>query len=91
MLLFLHRFDEKCEFDTDLKIENYYHHDGEQLHFYKNERIKTQSTVLATIILQEMKNSNIFDKNCTQENIRCNIQHEESWRRWIVIEQVKYK
>ena len=24
-----------CEFDTHVKIENYYHDDGEQLLFYK--------------------------------------------------------
>ena len=30
-------------------------------------------------------------KNSTQDNVKCNIQHEESWRRWIVIEQVNYK
>ena len=38
-----------------------------------------------------MKNSNLFDKNCTQENVKCHIQHEESWLGWIVIEQVNYK
>ena len=31
-----------CEFDTDVKIENYYHHDEEQLMFYKKVHIKTQ-------------------------------------------------
>ena len=41
MLSFLHRWDYswKCEFDTDVKIENY-HHDGEQL-LYKLVHIKT--------------------------------------------------
>ena len=37
MLSFLPRWDycRKCKFDTDVKIENYYHHDGKQLGFYK--------------------------------------------------------
>ena len=45
MLSFLHRWDYcwKCEFDTDVKIENYNHHDGEQLLSYKKVHIKTQS------------------------------------------------
>ena len=37
------------------------------------------------------KNSNLYDKNCTQENVKCHIQHEECWLRWIVIEQANYK
>ena len=41
-------------------------------------------------LLQETKNSNLFDKNCTQENVKCHIQHEESWLRLIAIEQVNY-
>ena len=35
---FLHRWEYcgKCKFDTDVKIEKYYHHDGEHLlNFYK--------------------------------------------------------
>ena len=45
MLSFLHRlnFCWKCEFHADVKKENYYHHDEEQLGFYKKVRIKTQS------------------------------------------------
>ena len=41
MLLFLHRLDYcwKCKIDTDVKIENYYHHDGEQLGFDKEKNI----------------------------------------------------
>ena len=38
------------------------------------------------ILLQETKNSSLFDKNCSrekpQENVICDIQHEESWRGW---------
>ena len=42
MISFLHRWDYcwKCEFDADVKIESYYHHDGEQLFLYKKVRIK---------------------------------------------------
>ena len=32
----------------------------------------------AVFILQETKDSNLFDKNCSQENVKCHIQHEES-------------
>ena len=31
-----------------------------------------------SFILQETKDSNLFDKNCTQENVKCHIQHEDS-------------
>ena len=37
------------------------------------------------------KNSNAYDKNRTQDNIKHQIQHEESWPGWIVIEQINYK
>ena len=45
MLSSLHRWDFcwKCEFFTDAKIENYNHHDGERLLFYRKVHIKTQS------------------------------------------------
>ena len=33
---------------------------------------------LVIFVLQEMKNSNLFDKNRTQDNVKCHIQHEES-------------
>ena len=32
----------KCQFDTDVKTENYNHHDGEQLLFWK--KVKKKST-----------------------------------------------
>ena len=37
MLSFLPRWDYcwKCEFDTDVQMENCYHHDGKQLGFHK--------------------------------------------------------
>ena len=96
MLSFLHLWDYswKCGFNTDVKIENYYYHDGEQLGIYKKVYIKTQSKnkdVLVIFIFQETKNSNLFDRNGTQENVKCHTQHEDSWLRWIVIEQVNYK
>ena len=55
--------------------------------------------VVVIFILQKMKNSdlfntensNLFDKKYTQENVKYHIEHEESWLRWIVIEQVYYK
>ena len=88
MLSFLHRWDYcwKCEFDIDVilvKIENYNHHDRQQLLFYKKVHIKTQSkmkdVLVIFILLLEMKNSKFFfDKNCTQENIKC---HNWTWRK----------
>ena len=35
--------------------------------------------------------SNLFYKNCTQENVQFHIQDGESWLRGIVIEPVNYK
>ena len=66
------------------RIENYYQHAGEQSGFYKKAYIKTQSkkkNLLAIFILQETKNYNLFYKNCPEENVKCHIQHEESWLR----------
>ena len=40
--------------------------------------------------LQETENSNLFVKNFSQKDFKCHIQHEESWLRWIAIEQVNY-
>ena len=31
-----------------------------------------------SFILQETNNSNLFDKNFTQENVKCHIQQEDS-------------
>ena len=92
-LSFLHRWDYcwKCESDTDIEVENYYQHDGEQLGFYKKSTYQnTEQDVFVIFTLQDTKNSNLFDKNCPQEDVTCHIQHEESWLRWIVIEQVNY-
>ena len=48
MLSFLPRWDYcwKCEFDADVKIENYYHHDGEQLGFNKKSIYQNTSFIL---------------------------------------------
>ena len=49
-----------CEFDTDVKIENYYHHDEEQLIFYKEVHIKTQGIkkdVLLILVLKRTLNA----------------------------------
>ena len=58
------------------------HHYVEQLPFYKRVHIKTRSKkkdVLVIFILsQERKNSNLVDKNCTQENVKCHIENAES-------------
>ena len=59
-----------------------YHHDGEQLGFYKKLRINRLSkkkNVLVTFVYQEPHNSNLFAKNRTQTNVK--------YLRWIVIEQ----
>ena len=70
-----------------------FHYDEKQLGFYKKVHIKTQGkkkdVLVIFILLQKNKNSSSFDKNCTQENVKCHIQHEECWLRWIIIEQVK--
>ena len=66
----------------------------ENNYFYLKSNIKIQSkkNVLAIFtLLQEAKNSNLFDKNRTQESVKRHIQHEESWLGWIVIEHVNYK
>ena len=90
MLSFLHRWDYcwKCEFDIDVRIENYNHHDGEQITFfiekYISKHIKIQSrkenVLVIFVLLQETKNSNLFDKNCIQENVKC---HNSGWRKLI--------
>ena len=38
-----------------------------------------EKNVLVIFILQETRNSNLFDKNCTWENVKCLIQHKENW------------
>ena len=50
----------------------------------------TEQDVFVIFMMQETKNSNLFDKVYVQEDVNCYIQHEENWLRWIVIEQVNY-
>ena len=72
--------------------ENYYHHDGERLGFYKKstcQNSEQKKDVLVMFTFKKRMSSNLFDKNCTQENIQFHNQHWESWLiRGIVIEQV---
>ena len=98
MLSFLHRWNYswKCEFDTDIKIEQKIiitMMENNKV-FIKKVHIKTQSKkkdVLVIFALQETKSFNLFGKNCTQENVQLHIQHGENWLRGIVIEQVNCK
>ena len=78
------------------RIGNYYDQDEEQLGFYKKAHIKTQSMnkkkdVLVILHRKKQMSFNLFDKNCTQENVQLHLQHGESWLGGIVIEQVNYK
>ena len=58
-------------------MENYCHHDGEQLRFYKKVHIKTEQQGGCSCNFYIARN-NLFDKSGTQENVKCHIQHEES-------------
>ena len=61
---------------TDVKIENYYHYDEELLGFYQKKYISKHRA--KCFILQETKDSNLLDNNCTQKNVKCHTQHEDS-------------
>ena len=63
--------------DTDVKVINYYHHDGEQLGFVRNAHIKTHSKKLY-ITRKEGYQFTAFDKTCTQEIVKCHIQHKDN-------------
>ena len=77
------------------KIEKYYHNDGEKLTLHqkfqkvytKRHRLRKKCFCNLCIAI----NSNLFDKNRTQHNIKCHIQHEGSWLWLIVTEKVNYK
>ena len=78
------------------RIEDYYHHDEEQLDFYEKVHIKTQSMskkkgVLVILRPKKRVSFNLFDKNCTQGNVQLHLQHGESWLEGIATEQVDYK
>ena len=107
MLSFLHRWDYcwKCEFDTDVKIENCNHHDGEQLFFLKKyisrHRAKRRIFLWSLYycfkmlyIIARTKNQIYLIKLYSRETSReryALIQHEQNWLGWIVIEQINYK
>ena len=75
------------------RIEKYYHDDGEKLTFYqkvlhiKTHRLRKEECFCICITI----NSNLLDKNCTQDKVKCHIQYERSSLRWIVIEHVNYE
>ena len=76
------------------RIENYYHHDGEQLGFYKKVHIKTGQKEGCSCNLYNGKKRmcfNLFDKNCTQKNAQLYIPHGESWLGGIAIEWANHK
>ena len=52
---------------------------------------KENKGVFVIFVLQETKNSNLFDKNGIQEYVKYYSQFEESWLRRILFEQVIYK
>ena len=105
-LSFLHRWDYswKGKFDTDVKIENYNHHDGEQLLFYEKVNIKTQSKkkdilvvfiFIALYYCKKQRTQIYLVKTALKRNhkrtLNAIIQHEENWLEWIVTEKVSYK
>ena len=59
MLSFLHQWDwdycGKCEFDRDVKIENYYYHDGEQLGLHIRTQSKKKDVLVIFILMQVTK------------------------------------
>ena len=81
MLSFLHRWD--CcwqgQFDTDVKIGNYNHHDGEQLlYFFKKKvRIKTQDQVYSNTRVPTQVNKNQH-KSDTSQHESTRVWHEST-------------
>ena len=59
----------------------------ENNYFFIKKYIKTQSKkkdVLVIFILQETKNSNLFDKYCTRANFKYHTAHEKLvWLNWL--------
>ena len=65
-------------------IKNYFDNNGEQLDFYKNYISKhgaKKRMFLLSLHCKKRMISNLFDKNCTQENVQLHIQRGESWLR----------
>ena len=69
------------------RMENYYHQDEEQLGFYKklhrawakhryqNTEHEQKKDVLVILHCKKRISFNLFDKNCTQENVQLHLQH----------------
>ena len=57
----------------------------------KTQSMSKKNDVLVTLHRKKRMSFNLFDKNCTQENVQLHLQHGESWLGGIVIEQVNYK
>ena len=64
------------------RIEKFYHHDGEQLAFYQKVHTKTHKLRKEECLYCDLCiaiNSNLFEKNRTQDNVKqCHVQHEGS-------------
>ena len=87
----------KCQFDTDVKIENYNHHDREQLLFLKKVKkkvhIKTQSKkkdILVIFILllynplyycKERRTPICLIKTVLKRNLKRTLFHNSTWRK----------
>ena len=46
--------------------------------YHNTHKLSKKKDVLEMFVLQEMKNFNLFDKNHSQDNVKCHIQNEES-------------
>ena len=82
---------ESVNLDTDVKTEKnlFCPHDGEQLDFCKKVNLKTQGKkdVLVNFILQETKNSNLFEKAVLKLGER-QMPFGQSWLKLVAIELV---
>ena len=78
------------------------YHGGEQKLHNKTYRLTNVKNILVMLSFYFLRRTKkyykkrripvcLFDKSRTQDNVKGHILHEESWLRWIVIEQVKYK
>ena len=52
--------------------------------------LKSYNLYIEYLDCKKQKIPNLFEKNYSQEDVKCHIQHEVSWLRWIVIEHVNY-
>ena len=88
MLSFIYCWDYcwKCEFDKDVKIENYNHHDGEQLLFYQKVLIKTElkeeySLYYCIILLKERRTPIYLIKTVAKRNLNRTLNANSAWRK----------